>query len=84
MKTKLIVRHEINARRFDEKSFFNTILGFSSCWDLKRYDEYLGKKILRLPTIDENHIKSAGIYRSVVNGIRVPILFSFASNKPAG
>ena len=31
--TKLTLRPEINALRFDEKSFFNTILGFSPHWD---------------------------------------------------
>ena len=33
MKTKLIVRYEIIALRFNEKSFFNTILGFAPHWD---------------------------------------------------
>ena len=34
-KTKLIVRTGIIAIRFDEKSFFNTILGFTPGWDYK-------------------------------------------------
>ena len=33
METKLIVRYEINAMRFDEKSLFSTILGFPPYWD---------------------------------------------------
>ena len=33
--TKLTLRPEINALRFDEKSFFSTILGFSAHWDYK-------------------------------------------------
>ena len=33
--TKLTLRPDINALKFDEKSFFKTILGFSPHWDLK-------------------------------------------------
>ena len=33
MKTKLIVRSGIVAKRFDEKSFFSAFLGFTSGWD---------------------------------------------------
>ena len=40
MKTKLVVRPGIIAIRFDEQSFFNTILGFTSGWDHKHYIEY--------------------------------------------
>ena len=35
MKTKLVVQSGIIAIRFDEKSFFSTILGFTSGWDYK-------------------------------------------------
>ena len=45
MKTKLIGRYEINALRFDEKSFFNTILGFPPYWDYKSCNEHVGEKI---------------------------------------
>ena len=38
MKTKLVVRVGIIAIRFDEKSFFSTILGFTSGWDYKHYN----------------------------------------------
>ena len=34
-KTKLVVRSGIIAIRFDEKSFFSTILGFTAGWDHK-------------------------------------------------
>ena len=37
-KTKLNVRPGIIAVRFDEKSFFSTILGFTSGWDHKHYN----------------------------------------------
>ena len=39
MKTKMIVRHEINDLGFDEKSFFNTILGFRQYWDYESHNE---------------------------------------------
>ena len=37
MKTKLIVRFGNIAIRFDEKTFFSTILGFTPGWDYKHY-----------------------------------------------
>ena len=39
MKTKLVVRPGIKAIKFDEKSFFSTILGFDPHWDYKHYNE---------------------------------------------
>ena len=44
-KTKLVVSSGIIAIRFDEKSFFNTILGFTAGWDYKHYNQYLVKKL---------------------------------------
>ena len=38
-KTKLVVKSGIIAIRFDENSFFKTILGFTSAWDYKHYNE---------------------------------------------
>ena len=38
MKTKLVVKHGTIAIRFDEKSFFNTILGFTPGWEYKHYN----------------------------------------------
>ena len=78
----MVVRHEIKALRFDEKSFFNTILGLSPYWDYKSCNEYFGEKILNLKTIDKIHLKSDVIDGSVVNGLRLPILYSFDLNKP--
>ena len=37
-KTKLVVNSGIIAIRFDEKSFFSTILGFTAGWDYKHYN----------------------------------------------
>ena len=36
----MTLRTDINAFRFDEKSFFNTILGFSPHWDYKNIASY--------------------------------------------
>ena len=36
-KTKLVVNSGIIAIRFDENSFFSTILGFTAGWDYKHY-----------------------------------------------
>ena len=38
-KTKLVVNSGIIAIRFDEKSFFSTILGFTAGWDYKHYNQ---------------------------------------------
>ena len=48
MKTKLVVRLGIIAIRFEEKSFFSTILGFTSGWDYKHYIEDTSQKIKNL------------------------------------
>ena len=50
MKTKLIVRSVVIAIRFDEKSFFSTILGFKPQWEYKYYNEYISQKITNLST----------------------------------
>ena len=47
-KTKLFARYGIMAIRFDEKSFFTTILGFTSGWDYKSYNEYKSQRVLNL------------------------------------
>ena len=83
-KTKLVVRSGIIAIRFDEKSFFGTILGFTPGWDYKHYNQYLSQKIVNLSSTNKIHLKCDCIDGSVVNGIREPILFSFVLDKPSG
>ena len=39
MKTKLVVKSGIIAIRFDEKSLFSTVLGFTPSWDYKHYNK---------------------------------------------
>ena len=83
-KTKLVVRPGIIAIRFDEKSFFSTILGFNHGWDYKHYNQYISQKIVNLSNTSKVHLKCDVIDGSVVNGIRQPILYSFILDKPSG
>ena len=73
-KTKLIVRPGIIAIKFDEKSFFSTILGFTPCWDYKHYNENTSQKLVNLVSTKKIHLKCDCIDGSVVNGLRQPIL----------
>ena len=79
--------------RFDDKSFFHTLLGFDPYWDYKPtnaiFADALGvytsdKSILNLNTIDKIHLKCDCIDGSIQDGVRQPILFSFVLDKPAG
>ena len=83
-KTRLVVRPGIIVRRFGEKSFFSTILGFNPLWDYKHYNEYISQKIVNLSSANKIHLKSDVIDGSVVNGLRQPILYSFVLDKPPG
>ena len=83
-KTKLVVRSGIIAIRFDEKSFFSTILGFTPGWDYKHYNQYLSQKIVNLSSTNKIHLKCDAIDGSVVDGVRQPILYSFVLDKPSG
>ena len=84
MKTKLVVRYGIIAIRFDEKSFFSTVLGFNSGWDYKFYNKYVSQKIVNLSNTNKIHLKCDCIDGSLVNGIRQPILYSFVLDKLPG
>ena len=83
-KSKLVVRNGIIAIRFDEMSFFTTILGFNPNWDYEPYNEYISQKIVNLTSTNKIHLKADVIDGSVVNGVREPILFSFILDKPSG
>ena len=84
MKTKLVVQSGIIAVRFDEKSFFSTILGFTAGWDYKHYNKYISQKIVSLSNTKKIHLKCDCIDGSVVNGLRQPILYSFVLDKLPG
>ena len=71
--------------RFDEKSFFHTLLGFDPYWDYKPTNVYTSNKIiLNLNTINKIHLKCDIIDGSIQDGVRQPILFSFVLDKPSG
>ena len=79
--------------RFDKKSFFHKLLGFTPYWVYKPTNAihtdssgvYTSDKIiLKLNTIDKIHLKCDCIDGSIQDGLRQPILFSFLLNKPSG
>ena len=80
----MVVGSGIIAIRFDEKSFFSNILGFTSGWDYKHYNEYTSQKIVNLSITNKIHLKCDVIDGSVVNGLRQPILYSFVLDKLPG
>ena len=83
-KTKLVVRSGIIAIRFDEKSFFSTILGFTPGWDYKHYNNYTSQKIINLGSTNKIHLKCDCIDGSIQNSLREPILYSFVLDKLPG
>ena len=95
-KSKLILTRfgsTFGTLRFNEKSFFHTLLGFEPYWDYKPTNAFNSngdgvytsdKVILNLNTINKIHLKCDCIDGSVVNGLRQPILYSFMLDKPSG
>ena len=79
---------------FTEKSFFYTILGFtqSRSYPLEDIDghyqiiagSYTSDRPINITGIDKIHLKCDCIQGSIVNGIREPILYSFALSSPPG
>ena len=79
---------------FTEKSFFYTILGFtqSRSYPLDDIDShyqiiagsYTSDKPINITGIDKIHLKCDCIRGSILNGIREPILYSFALSSPPG
>ena len=79
---------------FTEKSFFYTILGFtqSRSYPLDDIDglyqliagSYKSDKPINITGIDNIHLKCDCIQGSIVNGLREPILNSFALSSPPG
>ena len=94
-KTKLILTRfgsTFGTLRFDEKWFFNTLLGFLPFWDYKptyanHADSpgvYTSDKFLNLNTKNKIHLKGDVIDGSVVNGLRQPIILCSILDKPSG
>ena len=79
---------------FTKRSFFYTILGFtqSRSYPLDDIDNhyqiiagsYKSDKPINITGIDKIHLKCDCIQGSIVNGVREPILFSFALSSPPG
>ena len=79
---------------FTERSFFYTILGFtqSRSYPLDDVDShyqiiagsYKSDRPINITGIDKVHLKCDCIQGSIVNGIREPILYSFALSSPPG
>ena len=79
---------------FLEKSFFYTILGFtqSPSYPLDDIDgfyqliagSYKSDRPIKITGIDKIHLKTDCVERSIVNGIREPIFYSFALSSPPG
>ena len=79
---------------FTEKSFFYTILGFTQSRsypleDIENYYQlvaglYKSDKPINITGIDKIHLKCDCILGSIINGIREPILYSFALSSPPG
>ena len=79
---------------FTNKSFFYSILGFTQFHQINLNDiegfhqllrgSYQSNKPISLTGIDKVHLKSDCIQGSVVNGVREPILYSFALSSPPG
>ena len=77
---------------FTEKSFFYTILGFtqSQLYPLDDIDgfyqliagSYKGDRPINITGIDKVHLECDCIQGSIVNGVRGPILYSFALSSP--
>ena len=84
MKTKLVVKSGIILIRFDEKSFFSSVLGFTPGWDYKHYNIYTSQKVVNFGSTIKIHLKCGCIDGKIQDGVRQPILFSFVLEKPSG
>ena len=100
MKRKIILKFKNNEKglfalgtlRFNDTSFFHTLLGFTPYWDYKPTNSnrdgipgvYTSNKILNLSSTNKIHLKCDCIDGSIQDGVRQPILFSFVLDKPSG
>ena len=79
---------------FTNKSFFYTILGFTQSHqgtlnDIEGFYQFLagsyeGDRPINITGIDKVPLKCDCIQGSIVNGVREPILYSFALGSPPG
>ena len=79
---------------FTEKSFFYTNLGFTQSrsyplGDIKGFYQFIAgsyksDRPINITGIDKTHLECDCIQGSIVNGIREPIIYSFALSSPPG
>ena len=89
LKSNLKINQTLN---FTEKSFFYTILGFTRSRSHPLVDidgfhqliagSYKSDRPINISGIDKIHLKCDCIQGPIVNGIREPILYSFALSSP--
>ena len=99
MKTKFVLKYiggqgkfGLGTLRFEERSFFHTLLGFEPFWDYKPSNSFrfgipnvfFSDKFFYLSTTNKINLKCDVIDGSVVNGLRQPILYSFVLDKLPG
>ena len=84
MKTKLVVKSGNTPVRFDEKSFFSTVLGFTPVWDYKHCNEYISQKNVNLSSTNKIHLETDFIDGSIISGLREPVLYLFVLDKLTG
>ena len=95
MQTKLLLTRFgsiFGALRFDEKSFFNTLLEFTPFWDYKAtnafhadsFGVHINEKRLNLSTRNKIHLKCHVLDSSSQNGLRHPKLFNFVLDEKPG
>ena len=94
MKTKINLKYISGQKmfasgtlRFDERSFFRTLLGFTPYWDYKPTNSsgvYTSDKIVKLSTVNIIHLKCDCNDGSVVNGLRQRLFYSFVLDKSPG
>ena len=81
-------------KKFTEESFFHVILGFTQSHlgelgDIPRFTQlipgsYKSDKPNNITGFNKVHLKCYCINGSIVNGVREPILYSFALTSPPG
>ena len=100
IKTKIILKFKNNEKclialgtlRFNDTSFFHTLLGFTPYWDYKPTNSnrdslpgvYTSNQILNLSSANKIHLKCNCIDGSFQDGVRQPILYSFVLDKLPG
>ena len=83
-KTKLVADSGIIDVKFDEQSFFSTVLGFTSGSDYKHNNKYSSQTVVNSSSTNNKHLKCDCIDGSILDGCRQPILFSFVLDKLTG